>query len=42
MMRATFDCDVAAAREIHDEMILEAVLGGFLTEKGRRAREEAQ
>ena len=30
------------AREIHDEMILEAVLGGFLTEKGRRAREEAQ
>ena len=42
MMRTTFDCDVAAAREIHDEMILEAVLGGFLTEKGRRAREEAQ
>lgn len=44
LMHTTFDCDVAApdARAIHDEMILEAVLGGFLTEKGRRAREEAQ
>lgn len=44
LLRTTFDCDVTEpdARAVHDEMILEAVLGGFLTEKGRRAREEAR
>jgi AcrR family transcriptional regulator len=36
-----FDPDAPAARAAHEEMILEAMLGGFLTEKGR-ARETAQ
>lgn len=40
LLRTTFDVDVAAQRADHDRMILEAVLGGFLTEKSRMAREE--
>ncbi|PZQ56012.1 MAG: hypothetical protein DI570_21370 [Phenylobacterium zucineum] len=36
-----FEPDEPAARAAHEDMILEAVLGGFLTEKGR-ARETAR
>jgi Transcriptional regulator len=36
-----FDPDTPAARAAHEQMILEAVLGGVLTEKGR-ARETAR
>ena len=40
LMKATFDIDpeTPAARAAHDEMILEALLGGFLTEKSRNSR----
>lgn len=44
MMRVTFEVEPEApqARAQHDEMILDAVLDGFLTEKGRTARETAR
>jgi AcrR family transcriptional regulator len=37
MMRVTFgvDMDEAGARAEHDEMVLDALLGGFLTDKGK-------
>lgn len=42
LLRAGFgvDPEAPAARAAHDDMILEAVLGGFLTEKSRATREQ--
>ncbi|MFC3071067.1 TetR/AcrR family transcriptional regulator [Phenylobacterium soli] len=41
LMRTSFglDPETAAARAAHDEMVLDALFGGFLTEKGRAALE---
>jgi AcrR family transcriptional regulator len=43
LMRSTFgvDPDTPAARAAHDEIVLEALLGGFLTDKGKTSRETA-
>lgn len=44
LLRTTYgvEPDTADARAVHDAMILDAVLDGFLTEKGKAARENAR